>query len=69
MLTITILYHNTLCFFFLNAITISTVGDIVCDNKRLPRCLSVNYTNAYTPTSYTVITISCLRYNALVSLW
>ena len=53
MLLITILYHNTLCcsFFFSNAITISTVNDFVCDNKR-PRYLSVSYTNASTPTSY-----------------
>ena len=51
MLPITILQHNTLCCsFFLNAITISTVSDFVCDNKR-PRCLSVSYTKAYTPTS------------------
>ena len=69
MLPITILYHNTLCCsFFFNAIAISTVSDFVCNNIR-PRCLSVSYTNAYTCTSYTVITISCLRYSALVSLW
>ena len=71
MLTITILYHNTLCCsFFLNAITISTVSDFdfVCDNKRL-RCLSVSYANAYTPTNYTVIITSCLRYIALLFLY
>ena len=54
--------------FFSNAITISKVSDFVCDNKR-PLCLSMSYTNAYTPTSYTVIPISCLLYSALVSLW
>ena len=35
MLPITILYRNTLCCsLFFNAITISTVSDFVCDNKR-----------------------------------
>ena len=50
-----------------NAITISTVSDFVCDNKR-PRCLSMSYT---TPIHIlaTVITISCLRHCALVTLW
>ena len=71
MLTITIYYNNTLCCsLFLNAITISTVSnfDFVCDNKRA-RCKSVSYTNAYMPTNYTVITISCLRYIALLFLY
>ena len=68
MLPITILYHNTLCCsFFLNAITILTVNDFVCDNKR-PRCLSQSYTDAYSLLA-TVITISCLLYSALVTLW
>ena len=70
MLPITIEYQNRLCcsFFFLNAMAISKVSDFVCDNER-PQCLSVSYTNAYTPTRYTAITTSCLRYSALVSLW
>ena len=35
MLTVTILHHNTLrCSLFSNAITILTVSDFVCDNKR-----------------------------------
>ena len=52
MLPITIIYHHTVCYsFFSNAITISTVSDFVCDNKRA-RCLSLSYTNACTPTSY-----------------
>ena len=56
MLPTTILYHNTKwCSFFSNATTISTVSYFVCDNKR-SRCFSLSYTNAYTPTSYTVIT-------------
>ena len=50
MLLITIIHHNTCAvLFFLHAITISTASDFVCDNKR-PRCLSLSYTNAYTPT-------------------
>ena len=68
MLPITILYHNTLCCsFFFNAVTISTVRDFVCDNKR-PRCLSLSYTNAYTPTSYCDYNFKFL-YSALVTLW
>ena len=68
MLPITILYHNTLCCsFFFNAITISTVSDFVCDNKRPDACLRATLTPIRLLA--TVITISCLLYSALVTLW
>ena len=53
--------------FFSNAITISTVSDFACDNKR-PRCLSMSYTTPIRLLA-TVITFSSLRYSALVTLW
>ena len=53
------LYHSSLGFFQIqNDINIKLLAKL--------RCLSLSYTNAYTPT--TVITISCLRYDALVTL-
>ena len=68
MLPITI-YIIILCavLFYLNAITISTVSDFVCDNER-PQCLTLSYTNAYMPTSYCDYNFLSL-YSALVTLW
>ena len=69
MLPITILYHNTLCcsFFFFNAITILTVSILFVTTKGHDACLRA--TLAPICLLATVITISCLLYNALVTLW
>ena len=52
--------------FFSNAITISTVSDFVCDNKRSHACLWATLTPIRQLA--TVITICYLSYSALVTL-
>ena len=68
MLPITILYHNTLCcFFFFNAITISTVSILFVTTKGPDACLRATLTPIRLLA--TVITFSCLLYSTLVTLW